>query len=229
MSPLPSQPLYNERGAPSKMDKPTLYSHIERKVANLKRPAIIGINGAITSGKTMMSHELDRHLKDRGYPTQLIHMDDFHNARSIRMGGNSPECYFENAIDTQRLGELITDIKRGPVNKTMTLLDMGTDTYTNSKSYITNIDTVVIVEGVLLYRQSIKRLFDFKIYLDVDYNEILRRGKERDVPLYGESIIQQYIDLYIPVQKIYASRCSPKEQSDLVVNNNNFCEPVIAE
>jgi phosphoglycolate phosphatase len=210
------------------MNKLALYSHIERKIANLKRPAIIGINGAITSGKTMMSHELDGHLKDRGCSTQLIHMDDFHNKRSVRMKGNSPKCYLDNAIDTQRFEELITDIKRGPVNKTMTLLDMGTDTYTNNKSYATDIDTVVIVEGVLLYCQSLKKFFDFKIYLDVDYNEILRRGKERDVPLYGESIIQQYIDLYIPVQKIYVSRCSPREQSDLVINNNNFCEPVIA-
>lgn len=209
------------------MDNFSLYSYIESNVAALKKPTIIGINGAVTSGKTMFSQMLEQYLKDIGYHTQIIQIDDFHNPRSIRMKDNSPECYFYNAIDTQKFGELITDIKHGPVDKTMTLLNMGTDTYSDSKVYTTTINTLVIVEGVLLYSPSISHLFDYKIFLDIDYDEILRRGKERDVPLYGEGILQQYIDLYIPVQKIYENQCSPKKQSDLVINNNNVHEPMI--
>jgi uridine kinase len=211
------------------MDKLILYSNIEKKISRLNTPSVIGINGAIASGKSMLSQELNQYLKDIGYQTQIIHIDDFHNPRSIRMKNNSPEWYLHNAIDTQRFGALITDIKHGHVNKVMTLLDMGTDGYTNSKVYTTGINTIVIVEGVLLYCPPISHFFDYKIFLDVDYNEILRRGKERDVPLYGETILQQYIELYIPVQEMYVSRYFPKEQSDLVINNNNFQAPFIVE
>jgi uridine kinase len=204
-----------------------VYSYIEKHVSALRKPAIVGIDGAVTSGKTMFSQMLERYLNNMGYPTQSIHIDDFHKPRSVRMKGYSPEHYFDNAIDTQKFGELITAMKRGG-SKTISVLHLGTDTYAN-RVYTADANTLVIVEGVLLYTPAIRRFFDYKIFLDIDDDEILRRGKERDVPLYGEDILRQYIDLYIPVHKIYVGQCYPKKQSDLVIDNNNVREPMIVK
>lgn len=79
----------------------------------------------------------------------------------------------------------------------------------------------------MLYRPPVNDLFDYKVYLEVDYDEVIRRGKERDVPLFGGDIIQRYIDFYIPLQQLYERQCSPKQQSHLVVNNNDVHRPVI--
>jgi uridine kinase len=204
-----------------------LYAHIERDILAFKKPVIIGINGAITSGKTVLSQGLEQYLRDRGHHTQIIHIDDFHNPGYIRLGDGSPHCYFEHAIDFRKFGTLLSEIRYGPVNKTMTVIDLGTDMFTRERSYTTGFDTIVIVEGVLLYCPEIAHFFDYRIFLDIDYEEVLRRGKERDVPLYGEAILQQYIDLYIPVQKIYETRCNPGQQSHLVINNNDVEHPVI--
>jgi uridine kinase len=206
-----------------------LYSNIERAISALNKPLIIGVNGAIASGKTMFSEGLEQYLQDRGYPTQVIHIDDFHNLRSIRMKDNSLQTYIDNAIDFRKFEELIAEIKCRPVNKTMTLLDMGADAYISSKTFMTDMNTVVIVEGVLLYSPQIKHLFGYKIYLDVDDDEILRRGRERDVPLFGEQILRQYIDFYIPWQKMYEERSFPKEQSHLVIDYNDFQRPIIVK
>jgi uridine kinase len=211
------------------MNTHLLYTHIERCISAFKKPVIIGINGAITSGKTVFSQGLDQCFRDSGHHTQIIHIDDFHNPKSIRLRDRDPQCYFEHAIDSKKFGTLISEIKHGPINKTMAVIDLGTDMFTNEKTYATGFDTIVIVEGVLLYRPEMAHLFDYKIFLDIDYEEVLHRGKKRDVPLYGQAIIQQYLDIYIPVQKIYEARCTPRQQSHLVINNGNVRDPVIVQ
>lgn len=205
----------------------TLYSHIEKHISTLKRPAIVAINGAITSGKTTLARGLERYLRDRGYRTQLVCVDDFHRPREVRMRNGSIQNYYDNAIDLRQCADLLAEMKRGPVNRTLTLLDMNTDKYENLQTYTTDRDTVVIVEGVLLFRQPILPLFDYTVYLDVSGEEIMRRGAVRDAPLYGEQILRQYAEFYIPLQRLYEELCSPKEHSHLVVDNNDVQNPVI--
>jgi len=200
-------------------------TYIESKIHQLNKPCVIGINGAITSGKTMFAEKFNRYLIDHEYKTQLIHIDDFHNPRAIRMKDNSPEHYYENAIDTARFTELIAEIKRSPVNKTIAVRNMGTDDFTDTITLSTDMETVVIVEGVLLYIPQIRDLFDYKILLDIGYDEIIRRGLERDVPLYGEHIMSLYTDLLIPVQQIYADRCAIHTRCDLVIDNTDYLNP----
>lgn len=204
-----------------------IYQCIENEINELKRPVIIGVNGAVTSGKTRFAGGLSGYLNNGSYNTQMISIDDFHNKKSVRFKDNSPEHYFRNAINTGLFKELIKEIKSGPVNKTMKLLNMGSDEYSDIKTFRTDVNSVVIVEGVFLYTPAISDLFDYKIYLHIDHEEILRRGNMRDVPLYGEAILKQYKNLFIPVQKLYETDCSPKEQSNLVIDNNVYDRPVI--
>jgi len=88
-------------------------------------------------------------------------------------------------------------------------------------------DAVIIVEGVLLFRPPLDGLFDYKVFLDVTFEEVLRRARERDVTRYGEAIMQRYVNRYIPAQKIYLSKYKPEEASDLVVDNNDIYKPTI--
>ena len=117
-------------------------------------------------------------------------------------------------------------MKSKPTDKHIELLDLETDTYTNKRHYRTGDETVVIIEGVLLYRPPIDDLIDYKVFLDISFDEVLRRASVRDVPKYGEEFLQKYIDRYIPAQKIYLKQFSPKENCHLLVDNNNFNKPM---
>jgi len=204
-----------------------IYSHIERETSKLPKPAVIGINGVDASGKTTMASGLDAYLRRRGIPTALIHVDDFHNPRAVRTIDDSPEGYIKHAFDVPRIHTLILDLKRAPGTKTALLLDLDTDAYTNQKIFEVNGDTVIIVEGVLLYRPPLDELSDYRVFLDVTFDEALRRARERDVPKYGEAFLQRYIDRYIPAQKLYLSKNAPKERSQLVIDNNDVRKPII--
>lgn len=204
-----------------------IFSKIERDIKLYKKPVVIGINGVDTSGKTEFSNSLQKYLEKRGYHTQLVHVDDFHQPRSVRIKDSSAEGYIANAFNLIKLSELIAEMKSKPTDKQINLLDLDTDTYINKKHYTSNNKTVVIVEGVLLYRPPIDGLFDYKVFLDISFEEVLRRAVVRDVPKYGEKFLQKYIERYIPAQKIYLKQFSPKDNCHLIIDNNNFNKPII--
>jgi Predicted phosphatases len=203
-----------------------VFLKIERDIKLLKRPVVIGVNGVDTSGKTEFSKGLQKYLEEKGYNTQLIHLDDFHQPRSIRLKDNTPEVYIANAFDLDKLSELIYEMKSKPTDKQIDLLNIDTDTYINKKRYKSNDETIIIVEGVLLYRPPIENLIDYKIFLDINFDEVLRRAEVRDVPKYGKVFLQKYIERYIPAQKIYLQKFLPKEKCHLIIDNNNLNKPM---
>jgi phosphoglycolate phosphatase len=202
-----------------------VFSKIQSDIGTLKRPVIVGVNGVDTSGKTEFSIGLQKYLNTKGYSTQLIHSDDFHNLKSLRMKDSSPEGYIANAFNLTSLFDLISEIKSKSVDKQVDLLDLATDTYTNRKHYKTNDETIVIVEGVLLYRPPIDGLIDYKVFLDISFDEVIRRATLRDVPKYGKDFLQKYIERYIPAQKIYLKQFLPKKKCQLIIDNNDYNKP----
>lgn len=194
------------------------------------RPRIVGVNGADLSGKTLFCPRLARQLEERGHRTALIHLDDFHNPREIRHQGAYPvQGYWDHAFNLKLLeSELLAPASRGePVDKSLVLLDLDTDTPSRIQHYTIERRTIVILEGVLLYRAPIDRYFDYRIFLDIPFSEVLRRAERRDVPRYGPEFLQRYKEKYIPIQQRYLAECSPREKSDLVIDNSDFEHPRI--
>jgi phosphoglycolate phosphatase len=200
-----------------------IYSRIEREISILPKPCVIGINGVDTSGKTVFSNALCKYLQRRGVSSQVLHGDDFHNPLAVRRTDDSPEGYLEYAFDNQRLQGLIRELRAGK-KTTIDLLDLDSDTY--SKRVFDPTD-VIIVERVLLYQAPLRELFDYKIFVDITYEEVLTRAAERDVPKYGEDYLLRYKQRYIPAQKLYIDAHDPKGSSQLVIDNNDVQRPVI--
>jgi phosphoglycolate phosphatase len=70
-------------------------------------PFIVGINGIDASGKTVFSKELSRFLLRRGYRVQLIHVDDFHNAKNVATKGTAmPKTTFTAASTSSGSSEM---------------------------------------------------------------------------------------------------------------------------
>lgn len=209
------------------MDLNYIFELIENNITSQEHESayVIGINGVDTSGKTKFAAGLNSYLIDRGYKTALIHMDDFHNQLSVRSkGSNEIDSYINNAFNLGLIEkELLNQIKNGLlIDKELLLLDLDSDKFTNKKHYKIDNDTVVILEGVLLYREPIERYIDYKVFLDISFEEVLKRAKLRDVPRYGVEFLERYKNKYIPIQQKYIDTYMPKQKSNIIIDNSKI-------
>ena len=202
-----------------------IYQRITRDLSYLPKPVTVGINGVDTSGKSVFAYNLERFLKSQGAQVELLHLDDFHNPRAIRSLDRSPQGYIDHAFNLEALAELISSAKKSSRAVNLDLLDLDQDTYTKNHTYHFTKDTIVLVEGVLLFRPPLDKLFDYKIFLDISFQEVLRRAAKRDVPKYGDAILDRYKQRYIPAQQIYFKQFDPIRQAQMVIDNTNFSNP----
>jgi len=199
-----------------------IYSNISNHICRKKvcdSPLIVGVNGVDTSGKTEFSTELSRYLVKQGIPTEVIRIDDFHNESKIRYSETDPvKSYYNNAFNLEKLeSDLLQPIvsqKRfiGEINH----LDLESDTYSKLKKYNVDRHSVVIVEGVLLYRDPIDKYFNVRIFLDITFDEVIRRANIRDQHLFGDNLLNKYQNKYIPVQKSYIDKVEPRNICDIL-------------
>ena len=112
-------------------------------------------------------------------------------------------------------------------NLQLDLLDLDRDTYTNRQTFRSSGETIILVEGVMLYRPPVDPFFDYRVFMDISFDQVLKRAKERDVPKYGPEIIEKYMKKYIPAQKMYMEKFSPKQRANLVINNDDYNRPSI--
>ncbi|MDR3086274.1 MAG: HAD hydrolase-like protein [Christensenellaceae bacterium] len=200
-------------------------SEIERKGA-----AIAGINGVDCSGKTSFAQKLARYLRARGQETLLVHGDDFHKPAAARsQGKNEVESYLQNAFDQKRLArEVLLPFKtEGCLHKELLCLDLSTDRFEKRVELIAGKGSVLLVEGVLLFREPLLPYFELKIFLKIGFDETLRRAALRDAPTMGEGILEKYRRRYIPAQMRYLSESAPENSADFVVDNEDFARPAI--
>ncbi len=209
------------------------YRDIAQQLINKKtrtKPLIVGINGVDTSGKSTLTKELSKYLHKSGFKVQIVHLDDFHNPSSVRSKESDPVIsYFNNAFDFKCLeNEILEPISlKGFFDKELILLDLQKDQYSNKKRYVVDKDTIVLVEGVLLYREPIDKYFDFKIYIDISFDEVIKRALKRDSGIFGNSVTEKYYKKYIPIQKLYIDKYKPKEKSNIVIDNEDYMKPKI--
>jgi uridine kinase len=192
---------------------------------------VIGITGVDCSGKTCFAAGLEDYLKQKGYATQLINLDDFHQPRKIRYAADArDEDYYERVkqglvFDFQRLiDELLATIRQGKyLNKTMTLLDWQTDEFNIEKRFTIGHDTLVILEGVYLFIEGPARYLDYKVFLDVPIDTWRERARARD----SEDVFARYETRYLPAQMKYLEEYPPQEAADMIIDNAIWEYPVI--
>lgn len=205
------------------------YFHVLKNI-ELAGARIIGINGVDTSGKTSFTLKLAKFLKSRGKKVQILHIDDFHNPRSVRTSGTTEiDAYYNNAFNYEQvISEILEPLKtEGKIDKEVRCLDLETDQYEKMVEYKIDRETILLIEGVLLFRQPLEKYLDYKIYIHISFEEVLKRARVRDVPLYGEAMMDKYISKYIPIQQRYISENCPQKTCDLLINNEDFSQPYI--
>lgn len=218
------------------MSDKSIYTTISEFIALRKsddKPLVVGINGVDGSGKTRFTKNLLSFLDQ----AVCIHIDNFHNPKHHRYsrGEQSPEGYYHDSINYDHFAdEALRPIKRTqtyPVRVKSKLLDLVTDQEDHQFIDVFS-NSIVLVEGVFLFRPEIAQFLDVKIFIECSFEITLERMKQRDVEDQSDhQALKEYAhrtqQKYTPGQKLYFRDVSPQSMADVVIDNNDFNTPKI--
>ena len=182
------------------------------------KPFVIGINGIDGAGKTTFAEAFVTYLKNKNLPTQLIQLDDFHNPKAIRYDGNDqPDNYYHKSFNINLVIEkLLTPIQdKHVVSLKLKTLDWRTDKYDTERKYNIKPNTIVIFEGVFLFRKELAPYIDLKVFLDIPFKESKQRAIVRD----PDADLKKYDVKYLPAQAKYLKEYPPAKVADIVIDN----------
>ena len=197
-----------------------------------RTPVILGLAGGTGSGKTTVA----RALLDAVGQRRLAFLAQDNYYRHIEW--DSPEHLAQHnfdhpeAIDTERLVQDLTDLKRGQ-GVEAPVYDF-VNHRRSERTHRVEPRRVVLVEGILLFVEpSIRDLLDFKIYVDTDADVRLCRRIRRDLTERGrtlDDILRQYMGTVRPMHLEFVE--PSKRWADVIVpeggSNRVALEMVVA-
>ena len=180
--------------------------------------AVTGIDG---SGKGYVTEKLVTALNKQTINTVSINLDAWHTLPSHRFDSErSPSHFYANAFDFDSLFEqLIFPLqKQREINLTTVLSGiLGIPKIYNYQ--FTNVD-VIILEGILLLKRSFQHFYDLKIWIECSWETALARAIKRNQEgISLEELIQDYQNLYFPVQRLHLQLDDPQANADYIYVN----------
>lgn len=132
--------------------------------------------------------------------------------------------YFENGIlkKVKDLGYLFIDEY---------VLNTGTDEFDKKLEINLDEQSILLIEGVFIYRNQFKKYYDYSIMLQIEQEEQLERATQRDLCKNGrvEVLMDKYLNRYIPAYHLYEELNNPLKFVDLVIDNTNVENPSIVK
>jgi uridine kinase len=168
-------------------------------------PLKVGIDGRCAAGKSMLADELGRSLSGRGYDIRRPSVDGFHHPREwrYRQGEYSARGYYEDAYDYDAVVRALLRPLSG--------------------------HTILLFEGIFVFRALINHYRDFRILVDVDADTSLARSLVRDTGVIGPAdVVQRKFDeRYEPAWQMYAGEEHPEAKANIVIDNREVDNPKI--
>ena len=177
---------------------------------------IIGIAGGTGSGKTTITRKI---MKRFGGNVSVVYHDNYYKAHhSLSYEERSKLNYdHPNSFDTELM---ISDLKALREGKPIECPVYDYSIHDRSEKTITVYPTkVVIVEGILIFAdESLRNLFDIKLFVDTDADVRILRRILRDVEERGrtlESVVTQYLTTVKPMHEQFVE--PSKKYADIII------------
>ena len=217
------------------MKRSQLLAELAKRIGRIERPhpVRVAIDGPDAAGKTTLAQELAALLQAQGRPVIRASIDGFHNPARMRhqQGETSPEGYFHHSFNYQALTKsLLTPLgPQGSRHYRAAVFDYRTDAAVQGPSRVAEVNAVLLFDGVFLLRSELLAYWDFTIFVAAAFATTLARAVERDAALFGsiEEVRRRYEQRYIPGQQLYFAECLPRERAQVIVDNNDPCNPEI--
>ncbi len=180
------------------------------------RPLRIAVDGVDCSGKSTFADLLAGRVGALGRQVIRAEGDAFLLPRAQRH-----RRAYQGSVDYQALRErLLEPLGPGGDRAYRTgVRDAATDRPIDAPSATAAEDAVLIVDGVFLQRREIRDCWDVVVWIDVPFQEALRRALLRDAERFGgrEKARARYLERYWPGQRRYLEECHPGESANVVV------------
>jgi uridine kinase len=190
-------------------------------------PLRVAIDGIDAAGKTTLANELALLLQEQGRVVIRASIDDFQRPRCerYRQGPNSPQGYYEDAFDYPAFQEVLL-LPLGPTGNRQyrrAVFAVSTDTPLVTSKEEAPLHAVLLVDGVFLLRPELDPLWEYRIFVQVDFEVALQRAMARDQLLFGDAqaVRRRYVQRYLPGQHLYLQRDHPLERANVIVVNND--------
>lgn len=209
---------------------------IIKKKENIKsRCLIIGIEGQGCSGKSIFTDNLKNALVEKGFKADIISIDNFCNKRAVRYSNELPlpkQHYLKNFNYEHFENEILKKVKDlGYLLLDEYVLNTVTDEFDKKLEINLDEQSILLIEGVFIYRNEFKKYYDYSILLQIEQEEQLKRATQRDLSKNGsmELLMNKYLNRYIPAYHLYEELNNPLKFADLVIDNTNVRNPSIVK
>ena len=179
---------------------------------------MIGIAGGTGSGKSTFTNRIKERFGD---DVTVIYHDNYYRRRDDMTYEERTKVNYDHpsALETELLIEHLKMLKKGqPVECPIydfTQHNRSNETYTIQPSKI------FLIEGILIFSdESLRDLFDIKVFVEADADERILRRIVRDVKERGrdiDNIMEQYLTTVKPMHSLYVE--PTKTTADIIINS----------
>lgn len=187
------------------------------------RSLLVGVSGIDGCGKGYLARQFEAHLALHGVTPAIVNVDGWLNLPERRFNPIAPaENFYENAI---RFDEFFTNLvvplrDRRSVHLVADFVEETASDY-RKHTYDFKDVSVVLVEGIFLFKPQYRRYFDLTIWIDCSFPTALARAINRaQEGLSPANTIAAYDTIYFPAQRIHLAQDKPREHADLIYENN---------
>ncbi len=189
------------------------------------------IDGVDGGGKSALADELSGVITGRGRTVIRASIDGFHRPREdrYRRGADSAEGYYLDSFDYATLvTALLAPLGPGGNGRfRRATFDYRSDLPVQAPWETAPPDAVLLFDGVFLLRLELNAHWDLCVFVQAEFDEVIRRTSHRDHAVFGspETARQRYEKRYLPGQRIYLQAARPLEAADVIVENTDVARP----
>lgn len=197
---------------------------LERRVSTPDtRSLLVGVSGIDGCGKGYLATKLQARLALHGVIPAILNVDGWLNLPQKRFDQNAPAAnFYENAIRLdQFFSQLVLPLKeRRSIHLEADFVEETASNY-RKHTYDYQDVSVVLVEGIFLFKPQYRKYFDLAIWIDCSFPTALARAIDRGQEgLSAANTIAAYDTIYFPAQRIHLAQDKPRENADLIFEND---------
>jgi len=189
---------------------------------------IVALDGYTGVGKTTISNEIEKINSN----ILVIHQDDFLISKLdlenlLKAAIDKSEVFELKNIDYRNLESVLAKYKAGEMVCKIKVFNSKTGCADIDKVYDLS-KNVVLVEGIFMFHpDGINRIWDRRIYLDGNIEEINRRRVQREKTRWGKDYFPEdhpdsYLGQVIVALNRYIKKYRPEKLADIVFNIDIF-------
>lgn len=211
---------------------------LARAVLEVERshPVRVAVDGPSAAGKSTLADELGAALRERTRREVIrVSVDQFKRAVHLRtrFPRDSAESYYLDSWDNDGIRDqlLAPLVPGGDRRYRPALMDSAALTALDEPVRTAAADAILVADGCFLQRPELDPHWDLRIFVDIPFDEVLRRGVARDQAWMASAAEaeQRYRTRYIPGERRYLADVRPRERAQLVVDNLDFAAPRLTD